>query len=144
MTPTTNDFIMFYGSLQRGEFPYIDLNLGEMLKFIDVCTFKGDLRDMGAHPACVDGNSIIHGELFKITDPKVVGVLDKFERFDPNDKQGSLYLRVEVQLLSPKQTAWTYIYNQDVAGKPTIPDGHWLRHKVATKNTSVFRGFTEK
>jgi gamma-glutamylcyclotransferase (GGCT)/AIG2-like uncharacterized protein YtfP len=124
-----NDLIMFYGSLQRGEPPYDKLNLAQMLDFVQDCTFRGDLRDMGWYPACVRGNAIIHGGIYRIRDAGVVDVLDEFERYNPADPEGSLYLRIKIRLLSPDLEAWTYIYNQDVTGRPVVESGHWLRHK---------------
>ena len=128
-TPAENDLIMFYGTLQRGETPYFKLNLAESLEYIEDCTFHGDLRDMGRHPACVAGKSIVHGEVYRIRDVAVVDTLDAYERYDPNDLEGSYYLRIRMQLLSPDIEVWTYIFNQDVSAHPVIESGHWVQHK---------------
>lgn len=135
-----NDLMMFYGSLQKGERPYDKLNLAQMLDFVGDCTLRGDLRDMGWHPACVAGDAVVHGGLYRIRDAAVVSILDAFERYDPNDPDGSLYLRVRMQLIEPDLEVWTYIYNQDVTGRPVIKSGHWLQHKRDTNKTEEYGG----
>lgn len=124
-----DDLIMFYGSLQRGEPPYDKLNLAQMLEFVQDGTFRGDLRDMGWYPACVSGGAIIHGGIYRICDAAVVSVLDHFERFNPADPVGSLYMRTKLRLVSPDLEVWTYLYNQDVTGRPVVACGHWLNYK---------------
>ncbi len=134
------DLMMFYGSLQKGERPYDKLNLAQMLEFVGDCTFRGDLRDMGWYPACVPGDRIVHGGIYRVLDAAVVGILDQFERFDPKDRQGSLYLRIRMQLLDPDIEVWIYMYNQDVTGRPVVESGHWLQHKRDTNKTEEYGG----
>lgn len=136
-----NDLMFFYGSLQRGEYPYKHLELASMLEFVDSVTYPGELRDMGQYPACKPGNTAVHGELFKVTDVKVAAILDHFERFDEADLKESLYLRERITLDSGVQ-AWTYLYNQDFSDRPVIESGDWLAYKKAAKRDD-FTGFTD-
>ncbi|MEH6442551.1 MAG: gamma-glutamylcyclotransferase family protein [Oceanospirillaceae bacterium] len=142
-----NDLIMFYGSLQRGEYPHISLKLSAKLEFVDNCTITGNLFDMGQYPACVQGEGVVHGELFKVTDSTVLETLDHFERYDAGNLQQSLYIREKVSLISPAKYAidninvWTYIYNQELINNIAIHHGHWLNYKQETNNNSDFKGF---
>ncbi len=138
-----SDLMVFYGSLQRGEYPYNHLNLQAMLEFVDDVTFHGELRDMGQYPACKAGENVIHGELFKVTDLQVAAILDKFERYDENDIATSLYTREKVTLIESGVQVWTYLYNQDFSSCPVIESGHWLEHKRATYSRSDFTGFKD-
>ena len=135
-----NDLIMFYGSLQRGERPYEELNLAQALDFVQDCTFRGDLRDMGWYPACVAGEEVVHGCLYRICDVAVVARLDIFERYDPSNPGTSLYLRVRIRLLSPDVEVWTYLYNKDVTGRPVVESGHWLQYKRDTNKAEDYPG----
>lgn len=135
-----NDLIMFYGSLQQGERPYDKLNLARMLDYVQDGTFRGDLHDMGWYPACVPGDGIVHGGIYRIRDVGVVDILDQFERYDPKDPDGSLYQRIRVQLVDPDFETWTYIYNRDVTGRPVIESGHWLQYKRDMNKTEEYGG----
>lgn len=136
-----NDLMFFYGSLQRGEYPYKHLELASMLEFVDAVTYSGELRDMGQYPACKPGGTAVQGELFKVRDVKVAAILDHFERFDETNLEQSLYLRERITLVSGVQ-AWTYLYNQDFSDQPVIESGDWLAYKKATQRAD-FKGFTD-
>jgi gamma-glutamylcyclotransferase (GGCT)/AIG2-like uncharacterized protein YtfP len=137
-----NDLMFFYGSLQRGEYPYKQLNLQAMLEFVGDVTFKGELRDMDQYPACKLGENNVHGELFKVIDLQVAGILDKFERFDESNNAESLYIRQKITLNESGLQAWTYIYNQDFSDRPVIESGDWLAYKKAA-NRADFKGFED-
>lgn len=141
-----NDLMFFYGSLQRGEFPYQHLGLASMLAFVGDASFAGELRDMGQYPACKLGTNTVHGELFKVTDVKVADILDRFERFDADDVEQSLYVRQRITLhdsalKAHSRQVWTYLYNQDFSLRPIIKSGHWLAHKRACQDRADFKGF---
>ncbi len=136
-----SDLMFFYGSLQRGEYPYKHLELASMLEFVDSVTYLGELRDMGQYPACKPGETAVHGELFKVKDIKVAAILDHFERFDETNPEQSLYLRERITLESGVQ-AWTYLYNQDFSDRPVIENGDWLAYKKATQRAD-FKGFID-
>jgi gamma-glutamylcyclotransferase (GGCT)/AIG2-like uncharacterized protein YtfP len=70
-------------------------------------------------------NNIVHGEVFRIIDPKVIYELDRWEEYDPISKERSKYIRRYIRLLEPSVDAWVYISNQS-QDDPVIKDGDWI------------------
>lgn len=90
------------------------------------------LYDLGEYPAAVfGGNTQIVGEVLELPDDAgTLAALDEYEGFDPDDPQGSLYLRVRrlVRLSGGRSlSCWSYAYNGDVTGHAAIPGGDYLR-----------------
>jgi len=116
----------FYGSLMRGLGGADELGIG--LRFVSNCEIPGQLIDLGDYPGLLTGPGRVLGELFEVLEPETLAQLDRFEGFDPTDRQGSLYLREAVPLISPRQMASIYRYNQARDGYPQVISGDWRAH----------------
>ena len=95
--------------------------------------------NLGHYPGLVCSRSAgdeAVGELYRVEDKSVFKVLDKFERYDPQDPEGSLYIRRFIRLLEPHSDAWTYIYNRPSEGHPRVSSGDWRAYVEHTNHGS--------
>ncbi|MCW5718653.1 MAG: gamma-glutamylcyclotransferase [Bauldia sp.] len=122
---------VLYGSLRRGEEGHRQLDLGRRLRYLMPCTVRGRLFDLGAYPAFVAGEGIIHGDLCEAADPAILADLDAFEEYDPDRPANSLYLRERVALIEPRREAFIYRYNGPFDGFPEIASGDWVAYRAA-------------
>lgn len=119
-------FLATYGTLMRAFDACKRLEVADRLSFVSTCYLSGDLYDLGHFPGAVPGDGSIRGELFRLRDPQVWAVLDRYEGYDPNQETASLFLRRRVKLEAPTdQTAWVYWYNGDPTGHPQVTSGDW-------------------
>ena len=125
-SPSTQ-YIAVYGSLMTGMGGREELGVGDQLGFSGRCEIGGRLFDLGEHPGLLLGPGIVHAELYEIADHSILQRLDAYEDYDPDDPEGSLYIRKLVRLARPDRDAWLYEYNRDVSGRPSIPSGDWKR-----------------
>ena len=105
-----------------------ELGIVDQLIFAGCCEISGRLFDLGDHPGLLLGPGIVHAEIYEIADTAVWLRLDAYEQYDPDDPDGSLYIRRLVRLARPDFDAWLYEYNRDVSGKPSIPSGDWKNY----------------
>jgi gamma-glutamylcyclotransferase (GGCT)/AIG2-like uncharacterized protein YtfP len=129
------EHIAVYGSLMTGMGGREELGIAEQLSFVGRCAIHGRLFDLGDYPGLLLGSGIVQAELYEIADTSVLQRLDAYEHYDPDDLEGSLYIRRLVRLAQPECDAWLYEYNRDVSGSPSVPSGDWKRHcrDAATK-----------
>lgn len=105
------------------------LGVADRLSFVSPCVLSGVLYDLGQFPGAVPGEGAVHGELFRLRDPQLWAVLDRYEGYDPNREAASLFLRRLVTLQAPTdQTAWVYWYNGDPTDCPRVPSGDWAAY----------------
>lgn len=117
-----------YGTLRRAAGPN-PLDVADRLSFVAACQFAGVLYDLGRFPGAVPGDGVVHGDLFRLRDPQVWAVLDRYEGYDSNREDTSLFVRRRVSLIEPAdRTAWVYWYNDDPTGCPRIPSGDWIAY----------------
>lgn len=76
----------------------------------------------------------VYGSLRSTAAPRaqksLLGALDEYEGFLPDDPQGSLYLRVSVPVALAEGRSlecWAYAYNRDVTGLEPIGSGDYLK-----------------
>ena len=105
-----------------------ELGIGDELVFASRCEISGCLFDLGDYPGLRLGSGVVHGELYEIADTFVLQRLDTFEHYDPNNPEGSLYIRKRVRLLQPDRDAWLYEYNRDASEETRVPSGDWKSH----------------
>ncbi|WP_425281492.1 gamma-glutamylcyclotransferase [Pseudoalteromonas xiamenensis] len=70
--------------------------------------------------------------LFKLKEPLDWHELDAYEDFHPNDLAGSLYLRIETQVLlanDKPQRAWVYHYQGPMHFAKVIEHGDYALHR---------------
>ncbi len=120
----------FYGSLMRGLGGVEELGIEDSLHFISPCEIPGWLMDLGEYPGLLPGAGRVLGELFEITHPEALALLDRFEGFEPGNHPGSLYIRKEVQLIAPDRRAWVYLYNREVERGCEVRSGNWRAHSL--------------
>jgi gamma-glutamylcyclotransferase (GGCT)/AIG2-like uncharacterized protein YtfP len=89
---------------------------------------------LGRYPGAVfGGTEEIVGEVIELPeDERLLASLDEYEGFDPNDPEGSLYLRVrqQVRLVDGRSLdCWAYAYNRDLTGCESIPGGDYLAYR---------------
>jgi gamma-glutamylcyclotransferase (GGCT)/AIG2-like uncharacterized protein YtfP len=77
----------------------------------------------------------VHAELYEVIDREAFRLMDRHERYDPTDVEGSLYLRRAVRLLEPNVDAWVYVYNRDVGDAPEVAGGDWIDY-LASRPTA--------
>jgi gamma-glutamylcyclotransferase (GGCT)/AIG2-like uncharacterized protein YtfP len=110
--------IAFYGTLMEG----LPAKPGrprfeQWGRYLDACEIKGLLQDWGPYPHLVEGNGIVHGQLWQPQSPKVLSALDDWEFNDPSVTEEAKCSRTKVMLLTPKRQAWVYLY----AFSPKLP-----------------------
>ncbi len=93
-------------------------------RFVRSCQIAGSIRDMGSYPGLIIGPGRVEGQLFEVPDD-VLPILDRFERFDPSDLVGSLYVRLYVRLIEPDTLAWVYAWNGPREDGTAITSGSW-------------------
>lgn len=126
--------LITYGTLMRS-FGGVDrLGIDDRLSFVETCRFAGVLYDLGRFPGAVPGGEIIHGELFRLRDPQAWAVLDRYEGYDADREDDSLFVRRQVDLISPPdRTAWVYWFNGDPTGRPRVESGDWATYRNGKK-----------
>ena len=123
------EYLFVYGTLRSATAPPDLQNLLAPLPRLG--TTAGVLYDLGKYPGAVFGGTAeIVGEVIELPrDERLLAILDDYEGFDPDDPQGSLYLRVRqrVRVADARSLdCWAYAYNHDVRGRATIPGGDYL------------------
>lgn len=85
-----------YGTLMRKMSAH-SLIAGRV-RFIDTGTITGLLYDLGEYPAAVEGQGIIHGELYEVIDPRLWDELDRYEDCNSDEPEKTLYRRKTVSV----------------------------------------------
>lgn len=129
-----------YGTLMRAYDVQEQIGVDGQIVFEDTCRIPGVLFDFGRFPGAVppseapsstgapsgDDRPVVHGELFRLTHPRTLTVLDRYEGYDPDRESRSLFVRRPVDLIAPAETtAWVYWYNGDPSEGQRIPSGDW-------------------
>lgn len=110
--------VFVYGSLKAG---FGNNYLLETSRFVGKDTFKGGtMHSLGAFPAVVPGEGVIHGEIYRVSS-KTLARLDRLEGH-PN-----FYERRFIKLESGKN-AVMYFFKGRQLGE-VIPNGDWQRNK---------------
>lgn len=131
---TMSSLLATYGTLMRTFGQQKQLGVAEQLSFVSSCRWEGRLYDLGRFPGAVPGDGIVHGELFQVQDSRVWSVLDRYEGYDKENEQASLFVRRRVELRTPSdQTAWVYWYNKRPPANARVSSGDWVAHREKTE-----------
>lgn len=121
--------LVAYGTLMRAFGGCERLGVADRVSFVSECRFAGRLYDLGRFPGAVPGDAVVRGDLFRLHDPQVWPVLDRYEGYDSDQEQASLFVRRRVHLKDPTDhSAWVYWYNGDAAEHSLVPSGDWERY----------------
>jgi gamma-glutamylcyclotransferase (GGCT)/AIG2-like uncharacterized protein YtfP len=131
----TPDYVAVYGSLRKHGGIGDEPDLSARLKPAGTAIIEGKLVDLGDYPGLIPGAGRVQAELFEVVDRQAFQLMDRHERYDPTDVQGSLYLRRAVRLLEPSVDAWVYVYNRDVSDAREVASGDWIEYQ-ASRSTS--------
>ena len=122
------DLIVFYGSLRPPYETRTRIGIESMVEWIGPARFRGALHDLGTYPAVVAGSDVVAGDLFRVVDDRLAVVLDPFEGFDPDDPDGSLYVREQIELVTPECVAWVYRHRGVLSDETLVQHGDWVAH----------------
>lgn len=118
-----------YGTLMRSFEGPQRLGIADRISFVGPCRLAGVLYDLGRYPGAVPGEGTVHGELFRLRDPQVWAVLDRYEGYDPEREADSLFVRRQVSLRRPSdRMAWVYWFNDDPDNYPQVASGQWEKY----------------
>lgn len=121
------DYIFVYGTLRSDFVPrraVLDRVLG-MMTYIGAGAISAGMYDMGSYPAIVEGEGMVEGELYSLSDTnEVLRELDYFE------SNGSLYERVvtPVVCIGKEYQAWVYWYLGDVSKVNKIKETSYIKY----------------
>lgn len=146
--PGPGGLLAVYGTLMTGLSPDHQPAVGEWLELVGPVSIPGRLYEVhggvfrypalslerldpptGAHQAARP--PMVHGELFRVLDPVLFDVLDRWEGYDPTAPATSPYFRRLVRMLRPSVDAWVYVGNHSDR-TDWIPGGDWRAHVEAT------------
>jgi gamma-glutamylcyclotransferase (GGCT)/AIG2-like uncharacterized protein YtfP len=123
----TTELLFIYGTLLPG------LRLDHHMlgaERLGPAKIQGLLYDLGTYPGWVQGDGLVHGEVYRLTSTHLQR-LDEVEEVVPGDPVASLYVRDRIQVLvgtCSGQWVWVYRYNRSVTGCAQISSGDYLEH----------------
>lgn len=130
--------VFVYGSL-RTDFWNYDKVLKNRVKHVQKGYIKGDLYHLPAgYPAIVSGEGNVYGEVFTISQDKIIKSLDLLEGY-LGEGQDNLYERKKCQVKledGTEESCWAYIYvDEKMARKKGkyIKEGDWKVFMNKTK-----------
>ena len=130
---TGSDLLFAYGTLMRG-FRLHHL-IVEQAELVGEGTVNGRLLDLGSYPGAVrEEPGAIHGEVYRLSAPALLAILDREEGYRPDAPGQDLYLRhlTAVRLSDGREvTAWIYWYHGPRGRAVPIPGGDYRQHVPA-------------
>lgn len=125
-----DDILLFvYGLLLAGGAGYDALDIPSRTAWVRHDRVSGHLYDLGGYPGLVlapDGE--VHGDLLAIQDKALLGDMDIYKLYDPEQPAASEYRRVKTVSLDSGKTVWAYEYNLTLKGRPLIASGRWTAY----------------
>jgi len=130
-----SQYLFLYGTLLPHLAPGEIAPAVQKLRRVGEASVRGVLYHLGTHPGAVPDPAAggeIHGTVFELpNDERVLGELDDYEEFDPDNEAASPFVR----RLHPVTLAigevlqcWIYVYNREPDGAPRIPGGRYTRY----------------
>jgi gamma-glutamylcyclotransferase (GGCT)/AIG2-like uncharacterized protein YtfP len=126
-----NKYLFVYGTLLDEDNPYAAF-LKENGRFHQQGRFRGKLFNIGNYPGAIANpalESLVHGSIFAIDDPKsVLKELDDYEGFGDDFAQPNEFVRelVEIETESTILNCWIYLYNLPTRGLEQISSGKYI------------------
>jgi gamma-glutamylcyclotransferase (GGCT)/AIG2-like uncharacterized protein YtfP len=119
--------LFVYGGLLKGMTlsPFI-----EGSEYLGPAFIKAELYFLGQFPGIIEGNGIVFGELYEVSE-EMIPKVDKIEHYHVDDPGHSSYIRKELEVTclpnKEKLKADAYFYNRSVDGQEHIPYGDYRR-----------------
>ena len=130
-----SELVFLYGTLIPGQEPAEMTPAVRKLRRIGPARVKGRLYDFGEYPGAIlddSSDSSISGQVFEVPDKDLLTSLDDYERFDPEDRAGSLFVRVKRPVTladGRKLECWIYVFDRDPGGAPIVASGDYARSR---------------
>ena len=128
-----SELVFLYGTLVPGHEPAEMTPVVTRLRRVGPARVKGRLYDFGAYPGAIldeSSDSSISGRVFEVPDKDLLTALDDYEGFDPEDRAGSLFVRVKCPVTladGRKLECWIYVYDGNPGGAPVVAGGDYAR-----------------
>ena len=124
---TRRDSLLFvYGTLR----PFVDIEMAKWLRssarYLGAATTPGRLYDLGAYPGmttALGGRERVVGDLYRVTNPRVFRVLDRYEASFV--REGCVVKLAR----GVRRTAWAYRYRYGVGAASRIASGDYRVHR---------------
>jgi len=128
----SGQYLFVYGSLLPGQAPAEIAPTVDRLKTVGDGFVRGRLYELGEYPGLVldETGEKIPGKIFRLPEePEVLKRLDDYEEFDPDQPEGSLFVRQKLTVTrsgqNRKLTCWVYVYNPHAGAVPAIGPGEF-------------------
>ena len=127
---TDSHFLFVYGTLMRNAHHPQAQHFHQAARFLGPARWQGRLYLVSYYPGAVPSvltEDIVHGELWTLTNPQTLALLDQYEECSPRDPLPHEYTRsIETVWLGDQALkAWVYIYKRDTNGLKQITSGHF-------------------
>lgn len=131
------DLLFVYGTLmRRAANARLGRDMRERLEqsgtWLGEAETSGQLLDLGQYPALIapaGPADVVHGEIYRLTDPAAAfRWLDPYEGIPPGRTRGREYERIEQAVTladGKKDTAWIYRYLMAIPHPKPVPSGRW-------------------
>lgn len=129
------DSLLFvYGTLRS----FVDIPMAQwlrrMARYVGPATTPGRLYDLGPYPgmrAARGRGELVVGDVYRITRPHVLRVLDRYEAGGVPTKARFMRRRCVVKLKRCARKAWVYGYRRSVVSARRIASGDYALHRRA-------------
>ncbi|WNJ19524.1 gamma-glutamylcyclotransferase family protein [Pontibacter sp. G13] len=128
--------LFVYGTLMRQTDNIMSEFLSRKATLVGPASMPGHIYKINFFPGATYDRYIpdrVKGELYTLSDPKIVWqVLDRYEGYDPQDEEHSLFVRSLCEVETPNgiwHTSWVYLYNLPVEEYPRIQGGDFLEYE---------------
>lgn len=127
---TDSHLLFVYGTLMRTAHNAQAQYFHQAASFLGPARWQGRLYLVSFYPGAVPSElteDIVHGELWTLTDPQTLALLDQYEECSPHDPLPHEYTRsIETVWLGAQVlNAWVYIYKRDTSGLEQIASGNF-------------------
>ena len=119
-------FFASYGTLRRRTQWSQGYFVGTCLRFFGYGVLRGLGLAQRGYPAVIEQPGLVRVEIFRVLHESVWPILDRYEGYDAEIGEKSLFIRKAVALVRPQIYAWVYFLGQN------IPRGEPI--KIASKN----------
>jgi gamma-glutamylcyclotransferase (GGCT)/AIG2-like uncharacterized protein YtfP len=130
----TEQRLFVYGTLLTGSgWRAINRLMRKQARRLGPASVQGQLYDLGDYPAAIPSSisaDRVYGEAYSVSqNDRTLKILDRYEDFDPERPESSLYIRRSVTaLLLPSQrpiTCWIYWFNGPLPFRRRIRSGRY-------------------